>query len=195
MSRQPVQSAAASCHAAVSNPFIERRTLCAMSEQWHGPSVVVVSTTPIAGGYRVVCRFSEPYGKPIAPGGLYTAPHLGQESFAVHRVVACSGDEVTFESFGERGGEPPSAGATFFYRGWWVEAAMAAVLDTSATWERRTYPDDGNHDHCLFTWETIASYAAEKSGYWSERHGCVTEQAYTDFILNDIYRLPEQHGA
>jgi hypothetical protein len=154
-------------------------------------TVEVMAVDPTARGYRIVCRFSKPYGDPVAPGGLYSDPRSGEEAFAVHRVLSRSGSEVTFESFLPSTAGPPRVGSSWFYRGWWVKAAMDAVLDTTATWEHREYPNDGTHEHCLFTWETIAPYAVERSGYWSSAHGWVTEKAYTDFILNDVYHLRE----
>lgn len=66
---------------------------------------------------------------------------------------------------------------------------MKAALDTGAIWQHRKYPDDGNHDHCLFSWETIAAYGETNTGYWCREHGWITEKAYEDFIRDDIYRL------
>jgi hypothetical protein len=67
---------------------------------------------------------------------------------------------------------------------------MRAALDQTAIWERRVYPGEvGDHDHCLFTWETISSYAGAKEGYWTEKYGWITTQAYEDFIIKDIYHL------
>jgi hypothetical protein len=68
---------------------------------------------------------------------------------------------------------------------------MEAALNRNVLWEHREYPDDGNHDHCLFTWETIAAYAETRSGYWSREYGWITKSAYDDFIRDDIYRLRE----
>jgi hypothetical protein len=68
---------------------------------------------------------------------------------------------------------------------------MEAALDAATVWEHREYPDDGSHDHCLFTWETIAAYAENRVGWYSEKHGWVTAKAYQDFIANDVYHLRE----
>ena len=102
---------------------------------------------------------------------MYEDPLSGHESFALHRVVARNNDELTFESYGPRVASAPLPGSVFFYRGWWVKAAMAAALDTAAEWKRLRYPNDGSHEHCLFSWETIASYAPACSAYFSEPMG------------------------
>lgn len=153
------------------------------------PTVEVMSVSPITDGHRIVCRFSASHGEPVAPGALYTDPRSGQERFAVHRAVGRNGNLVTFETFGPAAAAPPDPGESYFHRCWWVWGAMDAALDTSAVWVHREYPDDGDHAHCLFTWVTIASYAAEKSGYFSDEHGWITEQAFRDYIRDDVYRL------
>ncbi len=158
------------------------------------PTVEILSVVPLPDGQRITCRFSRPYGEPVAPGGLYVDPRSGQESFAVHRAVSRTGNQVTFESFGPAATSAPAPGSSFFYRGWWVKAAMAAALDTSAHWRHLVYPNDGTPQHCLFTWQTISSYIGLASGYWSAEHNWITEQAYNEFIVKDIYRLREPHG-
>ncbi len=170
-------------------------SLGAMKADSLGPKVEILSVAAFPGGQRITCRFSQPYGEPVAPGGLYTDPLSGQEAFAVHRATNRSGDQVTFESFGAAEAAAPVPGSSFFYRGWWVKAAMAAAVDTDARWERLVYPNDGTHEHCLFTSQTMSSYTGLPSGYWSAKHGWITEQAYCEFIVQDIYRLRAPHGA
>lgn len=68
---------------------------------------------------------------------------------------------------------------------------MKAALDTAAVWDYRVYPDDGNHDHCVFTWETISKSTEVKDGYWCEPYGWIAKQAYDDFIVRDVYHLRE----
>lgn len=166
-----------------------------MTEPLADPLVEIISAEAFSGGHRIACRFNRPYSEPVAPGGLYTEPNSAHESSAVHRVISRRGEILTFETYGVEGEPLPPIGTTFFYRGWWLPAAMAAALDTTAVWEYRTYPDDGNHDHCLFTWDKIAAYADQKVGWWSAKHGWATESAYENFIAKDIYRLRETHDA
>lgn len=66
---------------------------------------------------------------------------------------------------------------------------MRAALDLGADWKRLAYPDDGTHEHCLFTWTTISSYEGERAGYFSPKHGWITDRSYAEFIVRDIYRL------
>ena len=66
---------------------------------------------------------------------------------------------------------------------------MAAALDIDAVWIRKEYPDDGTHEHCIFTWETMSAYSGVSTGWWSQEHGWVTDAAYENHIKNDIYRL------
>ena len=90
----------------------------------------------------------------------------------------------------------PRPGDVLFYRAWWVPKAMDAALDKEAKWTRKNYPDNGDHDHCLFTWETISAYEGSREGYWSEKYGWITVKAYDDVIANDLYRLRASgHGA
>ena len=159
------------------------------------PVVEILGAEALPGRSRVTCRFDRPYSEPIAPGGLYGERNSGSEVFVVHRVIDRQGDVITFETFGIEGERLPSVGASFFFRGWWLPAAMKAALDTEAPWEHRRYPDNGDHDHCLFNWETIAAYAEQKAGWWSAKHGWVSEKAYQDFIANDVYHLRESHDA
>jgi hypothetical protein len=72
---------------------------------------------------------------------------------------------------------------------------MTAALDAAARWQHLPYPDDGSHQHCLFSWETIASYAPARSGYFSPAHGWITEQAYKEVIEDDVYHLRRPQDA
>ncbi len=164
-----------------------------MEQPSASPTVEILSTTLLEDGRRTVCRFNQPYGEPVAPGGLYEDPMSGHEVFAMHKVVARDGNQLTFESYGPHAVPAPLPGSVFFYRGWWVKAAMAAALDTAASWKHSDYPKDGSHEHCLFTWVTIASYAPARSAYFSEPHGWITEKAYREFIEEDVYRLRGPH--
>jgi hypothetical protein len=154
------------------------------------PLVEVLEAGVTERGYRVVCRFSEAYLDHVAPGALYDKPGSADPVFLVHRVSKQDGLVYTFETF-DAGMKLPPVGRKFYYRGWWVRAAMLAALDASALWKRSAYPDNGSHDHCLFTWEAIGASEPHKVAYFSETHGWITEQAYVDFIVRDIYHLRE----
>jgi hypothetical protein len=133
--------------------------------------------------------------EPVAPGSLWSHPTKGSSLFNVHRVWARDQLSFVFETFGAEADNPPEQGSIVYFQSHWLPLAMEAVLDTSVSWERRVYPDNGDHDHCTFTWETIASYAENKSGYWSKKYHWITERAYRDFIINDIYHLRSLGGA
>jgi hypothetical protein len=124
----------------------------------------------------------------VAPAGLYLDPNSGEEEFQLHRVVEVDGLKYTFETF-DRTHLLPKVGKVFSYRGWWFPEAMEAVLDTEEKWEKRKYPDNGSHHHCIFNWETIASYAECNEGYYSEKYGWITCESYNKYIVSDIYRL------
>ncbi len=137
---------------------------------------------------RLVIEFDKMDSGPVAPAGLYIDPKSGSEQFQLHRVVDVDGLKYTFETF-SRTHPLPKVGEAFSYRGWWLPEAMEAALDINEKWEKRKYPDNGNHEHCLFSWETIASYADSNDGYFSEKYGWVTCESYENFIERDIYKL------
>jgi hypothetical protein len=155
------------------------------------PRVEVLEALATDHGFRFVCRFSEQYMDPVAPGALYDQPGSSDAQFLVHKLVKQDGLLHTFETF-EEGSKPPPVGQQFYYRGWWVRAAMRAALDASTHWERKVYPDNGSHDHCLFSWEAIGAGESHNMAYFSEVHGWITEQAYEDFIVRDIYHLRQK---
>ena len=154
------------------------------------PRVHVTSAELLADRCRVICRFSEPYSDPIAPGALYERPASGDEFFPLHRIVHRDGWTLTFETF-SYGGLLPQTGKDFFYRAWWLPAAMSAALDRKADWRREAYPDDRTHEHCPFTYDTISAYTGQCVGYNCPEHGWITERAYREYIAGDIFRLRE----
>ncbi len=132
--------------------------------------------------------------EPVAPAGLYIDPKSGNESFQLHKLIGCEDLVFHFETYNSN--HPlPNIGEVFSYRGWWLPEAMEAALDTEAVWEHRTYPDNGGHDHCLFTWKELSSCSPENAGWWSESYGWVTEKAYADYILKDVYNLRATRNA
>ncbi|MBK8812700.1 MAG: hypothetical protein IPN69_18485 [Acidobacteria bacterium] len=88
----------------------------------------------------------------------------------------------------------PKVGEVFSYRGWWLPEAMEAALDVGLKWEKKKCPDNGNHEHCLFSWEAIASYAECSEGYFSEKYGWITCDSYEKFIKGDIYHLRDKNA-
>jgi len=126
---------------------------------------------------------------PLAPAGLYSKSMSGQAQFQLHKLISHEGELLRFETYGEPPASLPTPGQVLFYRPWWMPKALQAVLDVDAKWTRKNYPENGEHSHCLFTWETISSYSGEQEGYWSEKYGWTTVTAYEDFIAKDIYRL------
>ena len=106
-------------------------------------------------------------------------------------MVDNDGLVYTFETFNST--HPvPKVGDVFSYRGWWLPEAMEAALDNSEKWVKRKYPDNGGHEHCLFSWETIASYAENNEGYYSDKYGWITCDSYEKFIEGDVYHLREK---
>jgi hypothetical protein len=126
---------------------------------------------------------------PLAPAGLYSKSLSGEKQFQLHKLVWHEGELFRFETYGQQMASLPTAGQVFFFRPWWMPKALQVVLDVDANWIRKDYPDNGDHSHCLFTWETISWYSGERAGYWSEKYGWTTVTAYEDFIAKDIYRL------
>lgn len=139
---------------------------------------------------RLIVEFDRMDSGPVAPAGLYIDPMSGNATFELHRVIGVDALVFTFETF-SRTHALPGVGDIFSYRGWWMPAAMEAALDTGEAWERKSYPDDGDHDHCLFTWESIASYTDHDEGYFSSKYGWITCESFDQFISGGLYRLRE----
>ena len=123
---------------------------------------------------------------PIAPADLRRSnPH--ELVFPFHQLVDRQGSRVVFETYGPE--LPlPAMGSVHTFCSWWVPEAIDAVRDTSVQWELLTYPDDGDHDHCLLTWKTISADTGDRVGYHSA-HGWVTGDAYREFIEQDALRV------
>lgn len=106
---------------------------------------------------------------PIAPADLRRSnPH--ELVFPFHQLVDRQGSRVVFETYGPELPLP----------------AMGSVH--TFCWELLTYPDDGDHDHCLLTWKTISADTGDRVGYHSA-HGWVTGDAYREFIEQDALRV------
>jgi hypothetical protein len=129
---------------------------------------------------------AEHLGRPIAPADLReTDPY--RLVFPFHQLVGRDGSVLLFETYSPA--EPlQEVGSTHTFSSWLLPAAFDALLDLAAVWTLADYPDDDDHDHCLFTWEAISAHGGRSPAYHSE-HGWITADAYRDFIEADILRI------
>jgi hypothetical protein len=159
-----------------------------MVQQSNLPTVNVLSVVRSSDAVTVEIEISrEDYLRyPVAPADLRQLDTCASV-FPLHQLVGRTGPRLVFETY-----QPelalPQVGTTYEFCSWWVPQAMDAVRDPSAAWQRLAYPDNGDHDHCLLTWEAIASYAEHKEGYCSV-HGWITVAAYREFIEQDKLRV------
>lgn len=157
------------------------------------PKGKILSVSKNDGVSRLVVEFDRMDSEPVAPAGLYIDPKTGNEQFQLHRVINNEGLVFAFETFNSI--HPlPKVGEVFSYRGWWLPEAMDAALDVGEKWEKRKYPDNGNHERCIFSWETIASYAECNEAYFSEKYGWITCDSYKKFIEGDIYHHRDKNA-
>ncbi len=127
-------------------------------------------------------------GPPLAPGSLFDLDTPNREVLPLHKLLEQSDSTLMFETY-DYAGPLPELGRQYIFGSWWTPDALDAVLDRQAVWVRERYPDNGNHDHCLLTWETIAAYGEyQHEGYHSE-HGWVTVDAHEIYIEKDLLRL------
>jgi hypothetical protein len=151
------------------------------------PSAKVIQLSRDNDVVTVVLEISSLLSEPLAPGGLYVSDRPEQEAIQLHKLKAADGNVLTFENY-DHVGDLPSVGTEYIFRVWWTPDQLEAVTDTSRKWNYEKYPDNGDHDHCLLTWEAIGSDEEIKAGY---RYGddWITEQAYETFIVGDKLRL------
>ncbi|MFS1524736.1 hypothetical protein ACL7TT_11570 [Microbulbifer sp. 2304DJ12-6] len=154
------------------------------------PKGKIVTISSQSNVTRTVIEFDRMDSGPVAPSGLYIDPKTGTEQFQLHRVVNCDELTYTFDTFNSTH-PAPKAGDMFSYRGWWLPEAMEAALDNEEKWTKRNFPVSDNHEHCLFSWETIASYVENNIGYYSDKYGWITCESYERFIEGDVYHLRE----
>lgn len=130
-----------------------------------------------------------PYPAPLAPGNLFKNEHNREPVAELHRIVARDGLMVTFERFNCHDQKRPVVGQTYHYQGWWMPEFMDAVMDEAADWELRDYPDNGDHDHLLFSYGTIAAHADITRGYFNADYGWASIPDWETYIRDDIYQL------
>ena len=153
------------------------------------PEVEVFEATQHAGTTRLLIYFDQMPSEPVAPAGLYAEPGSAHPAFELHKLVGRDRLLLSFETY-DCPLRVPAPGKVFHYRAWWLPEAMAAARDTVVSWKLTTYPDNGDHDHCLFTWATIAAHTEHRRAYHS-KHGWITVEAYEKFIRDDVYRVRE----
>lgn len=105
----------------------------------------------------------------------------------VHKLVEERNGTVVTETYDWQG-PLPEVGRVYGLGEWFTRDQLDALLDLDAVWTFETYPDNGDHDHCLVTWTTIAAYGDfERMGYRSA-HGWITVAAYEEYIRGDRLR-------
>jgi ribosomal protein S18 acetylase RimI-like enzyme len=123
---------------------------------------------------------------PIAPACLWNSK-TREVFFPFDQLVRHENHRLRFETYRSEH-LAPKVGDVAEFCSSWNHWAMDAVRDISADWERKNYPYDGEHDHCILTCQAIANYSEHKEGYVSE-HGWVTVEAYQKYIENDQSRI------
>jgi hypothetical protein len=126
-------------------------------------------------------------GPPLVPAALWDLTEPRVEVMQLHQVQEIQGDVLTVVTF-EFSQTLPEVGREYAYQQWWNPDAMDAVTDVRREWELKVYPDNGSHEHCLLTFETISAYQGQKRGYESNGDWIVPE-AYEKYIRDDFLRL------
>ena len=127
---------------------------------------------------------------PLAPGGLYLLNMPEQEVIQLHDLQTQNQNVLTYKTY-EHKGDLPHVGTEYICRLWWRPDQLEAVADTNRSWIYEEYPDNGDHEHCLLTSETIAAYSEHKGGYRSGKDW-ITEEAYKLYIVENKLRLRQQ---
>jgi hypothetical protein len=71
---------------------------------------------------------------------------------------------------------------------WQLELAMS---DASA-WKKAFYPDNGDHDHCALTWETIAAYGDYIHEAYTNGSDWITPDAFNRYIVGNEAHVRKQ---
>jgi hypothetical protein len=166
-----------------------------MAEPYRLPTAIILAATASDDVATVTIDISrEDYlSYPVAPADLRMAdadlrhPETHACLFEFHQLIEREGTRLVFETYLTM--QPlPAVGGKYSFCSWWDHWAMDAVLDLSTNWQRLKYPDDGNHEHCLLSCETISSYTGQSEGYHSQ-HGWITLAAYAEYIERDRLRI------
>jgi hypothetical protein len=126
--------------------------------------------------------------EPLAPGTLYLNEPGQTVVFELHRVVSITGRSVVFETFRDAvpaGWNEPSEGQRYRWRGWIIPAAWDAIQSRPEDWHLQSV--EGDHEHCIITWETISK--GEPGYYHPVLREWVSVAAFQKFMQDDIYRL------
>ena len=109
-------------------------------------------------------------GPPLAPGILWDRDDANREVLPLHKLVEQSDSTLVCETY-DHAGPLPELGRQYIFGSWWTSDTLDAVLDRQAVWVRERYPDNGTHEHCRLTWETIAAYGTYQwEGYHTVSH-------------------------
>jgi hypothetical protein len=130
----------------------------------------------------------DPYKTALAPSALYDTRSERIEVAQFHRYLESIGERHTFQTL--HGVTIPDSciGQRYVFRPWHDQSELDIIADPSRTWTLRRYPDNGDHAHCLVSWETIAAFSDHKSGYESEGVW-LTESGYKKYLIDDYYKI------
>lgn len=134
----------------------------------------------------VEIRVEQKPSAPVAPAGLYSIEQPANLIYPLHRLIIEKKDLLVFETY-DQNYELPTKGE-YVFRSWWILKALEAVCDTDTVWVKKIIPE-GEHEHCLLSYEKIGEGGETNEGYFSKKYGWITVDAYNKYILNDILRL------
>jgi hypothetical protein len=134
-------------------------------------------------------RLSDVPSGPLVPAALWELTNdSSTEVIPFHRLRDREGDFLAFETF-----DPvtrlPLFEHEYVFQQWFAQWQMDIVTDTSRRWKRRVYPENGDHDHCRLTWESIDAGA---EAYRSNRDW-ITVDAYNKYIRDDFLKVRGTH--
>jgi hypothetical protein len=112
---------------------------------------------------------SEHPGRSLVPSSLWEQDPL-REVVQFHKVRSEANLAFEFETF-ESTEAPIEKNHEYFLQKWWMGEAMDLVTDTTRNWERTRYPDNGQHDFCLLTYENIGADEQKKRGTYQTAFG------------------------
>jgi hypothetical protein len=155
--------------------------------QWVGPEVTVVAIERSSPRSLVTLRFDEPEGPPGFPANLW---NKGTDAkWHLDKVVTADDGTLTFET--DEDLKALEVGRKYGFQQWWTPEALALVTDLTRHWQRATYPDNGDHDHCPLSWIEISAQPGEGVEHVGYRSGddWISVGAYERFIRDDHLRV------